>query len=185
MDIFSGEWNLPATASGYATQEVSESWNAATGSWDTDTDIWDSAQILAAVPLNMIAQGTSLYKEDTNALDDDGVNFTFEWHSKEITASNDEGFEAKSISAFRVIVSYYCAVASTLRCSLSGDAGQTFTDEVSVNLSHDEPSKLKYAFFDFINTFNTLTVRLRCLDGGRFQITKMRVEAIFSGEIIP
>lgn len=186
MDIWSGEWDLPATASGYATQSVGESWNAASGSWDTDTAIWDSAQMLASVPLNLVANGTSLYKQDTNALDDAGTNFTFEWQLKEITASDfGEGFEAKTVSAFRVIVAYYCNVKSTLKCSLSGDAGENFLDEVSVALDYNEPSKLKYAFFDFIETFNTLTTRFRCTDGGRFQITKVRIEAIQSGEVIP
>jgi hypothetical protein len=186
MDIWSGEWDLAATASGYATQEVGESWNSAVGSWDTDTDIWDSAQMLASVPLNLVANGTSLYKEDANALSDEGVDFTFEWQLKEITASDfEEGVEAKTISAFRVVVAYYCAVTSTLKCSLSGDAGESFTDEMSVDLDINNPSRLKYAFFDFIETFETLTVRFRCTNGGRFQIVKVRIEAITSGEVIP
>ncbi len=179
MDIWSSEWDLAATASGYATQEISESWNTTEGVWDTDTDIWNSAQLLASVPLNMIAQGTSLYKEDTNALDDAGTNFTFEWWTKEFKLP-----EARTITTYRVVVDYYCAVQSTLKCSLSGDGGQTFTDEVSIALTYSSATKMKRAFFDFIETFETVLARFRCTDGGRFQIVKVAIESMPTGDII-
>jgi len=182
MDIYSGEWDLAATASGYATQQVTESWNDAQGNWDSDTEIWDSALMLANTPLNLVSNGVNLYKQDPTVLNDNGKNFIFEWWSKEFISQSNR---IEGVSVYRVIVSYYCNVASTLRCSLSGNGGKSFGEEVFVTLEHSEPYKLNYAFFDFINTFETLMVRFRCVDGGRFQITRVRVEPIPSGEIIP
>ena len=178
MDICSGEWDLAAIASGYATQEVTGSWDSDDESWDSDTTTWDSVEILASTPLNMISQGSSLYKESPSALNDNGVDFTFEWWTKEFKLS-----EAKTISTYRVVVDYYCSITSTLKCSLSGDGGQTFTSEKSVALTYDSPSKMKRAFFDFIETFQTVLVRFRSV-GGRFQIVRVAIESMPTGEII-
>ncbi len=185
MDVWSSEWELEANSSGYATQQVSESWDASVGDWDSDSDIWDSAQILASVPLNMIAQTTKLYRLDSNSPNDDGEDFTFDWWTKELGARDFKAEGDKAINITRVKVFYYCSIASTLLCSLSGDGGLTFTSEVSVALDYNDPSKEKIAFFGFNSTFNTVIVRFRCTDGGRFQIVKVRIEGIAIGDIVP
>ncbi len=185
MDVWSGEWELSATASGYATQVVSESWDAAVGDWDSDSDVWDSSQILSSVPLNMIAQSTNLYKLDPNALTDDGTAFIFDWWTKELT-NKDFGIEEnKSINVKRVILFYYSSASTTLRVSLSGDGGETFGTEVVVALTSSEPSRLKRAFFGFNSTYETVVVRVRCIEGGKFQIVKSRIEGIVVGDVSP
>jgi hypothetical protein len=177
MEIFSSEWDMPATASGYATQQTSFTWNGMSGTWDEQTEVWDSSQLQAAVPLNLIGQGTAVYKQDVTATSDAGVNFEFEWQTKEFKSDN-----LKAMAVYRVVVEYLCSISATLRVSISGDGGETFGTEMSQTLSTQ--SGIQRAFFDFIETVPSITVRLRVNDGGKYQITRIFIEALPSGEIL-
>jgi len=105
------------------------------------------------------------------------VNFEFEWWTKEFRSD-----QLKMMSVYRVVVEYYCSVAATLKVGISGDGGTNFHAEINQTLVVG--AELKRAFFDFICTYNTVIVRLQCNDGGRFQIVKVYIQSIESGEIL-
>jgi hypothetical protein len=179
MSCWGSEWTVTATASGYATQETTESWDADSGAWDDDTTAWDDTTILANRPLNMIANGTSLYKWNPSALTDAGVNFIFEWQTKDVAMGSYQ-----EVSTYRVIAEYYAQTSVNLKCSLSINGGKTWEAEATIALDYANPSQKRRAKFDFLTTGETIRVRLRCTDGGRFQIVRLLIEAVASGEII-
>jgi hypothetical protein len=154
---FTSEWDLAATASGILEK---------------------LAPSLGSLVENLIGNGTSLYKLDPEAEDDDGTNFIFEWHSKDYKPK-----ALKQIASYRVVVEYYCSSSATMKASLSGDGGSNFCSEMSVTLNASDENKLQRVFFDFIQSYTTARVRLRVLDGGAFNIVSVRAEAIELGEV--
>ncbi len=180
MDIWSGIWefNSPVHSSGYATQEVSGTWDSDDEAWDTDSSEWDSSLTLSSQPLNMVAQGTSLYKQEPTA-PISGANLNFIWETKDFIPEE----ELKSITAYRVIVSYYALTSGNLIFETSVDGGQSWQNYQIQALNTTTPSRVRYAFFDLITTDEVISGRFRSIDGGRFQIVKVRLEAISAGDI--
>lgn len=177
MNCWASEWDVRATASGYATQSVTESWDGDSASWDSDATEWDDVTLLSNKALNMLANGTSLYAWNPNSSTDDGVYFNFEWQTKDIAIGS-----YSEVSTYRVIAEYYAQTDVNLKCSISVNGGDSWTDELTIAINPS--SNKKRAKFDFLITGQTVRVKLRCTDGGRFQIVRLLIEAIASGEIL-
>lgn len=180
MDIWSGIWEFSSAvhSSGYATQVVSGTWDSDDETWDSDSTEWDSNLILSSQPLNLIAQGTSLYKQEpTSPIS--GANLDFVWETKDFVPEE----ELKSITAYRVIVSYYALTSGNLIFDTSVDGGQSWQNYQIQALETTTPSRVRYMFFDLLTTDEVICGRFRSIDGGRFQIVKVRLEAISAGDV--
>lgn len=181
MEVWSSIWEFsePVTASGYATQKVGTTWDAMTATWDQYTDIWDSSQILAATPLNMVAMGNKLLKEDPAALDDNGTPFTFEWQTKDFIVE-----ELKEISLYRVIVDHIAMSSGIIYFDVTRDGGYSWEQQRSWALQNYGSSRIQRAYFDYLTSAEVLGGRIRA-SGCRFQIVRITIEAIPAGEVRP
>jgi hypothetical protein len=182
MNIWEGIWDMLATASGYGEQFAGITWDSLVGkgyTWDTYPGRWDDSNLTATQSINLVGNGTSLYKQDSSKINDEGTNFIFEARTKVFKSP-----EKKEISAYRIVIDYYASVTTTLLASLSENGGKSFGSEVSVVLDISEPDMPKRAFFDFLTTIETAMLRLRVLTGGRFSLVNIDAEAMASGDII-
>ena len=91
--------------------------------------------------------------------------------------------DIKEVSVFRIIIDYYCNVADVkLNVAITGDGGETYMSGATVTLDENNPSVLKHAFFDFLNTAEVLGARISCT-GGLFRLVDVRLEIAPEGEV--
>jgi hypothetical protein len=179
MNIWESYWDIPATASGFVLYQISETWSGASGTWSADTGTWDEGGLLSPNPIILIGQGTSLFKEDQTALDDNGIPYTFEWHTKQIKADED-----KLMHITGVVVDYFCTDTADLKSSISGDGGSTWSTEQTVSLSPTNQGSSKKAFFDFLGDYQTIIIKLKSTSGCLFQIVKVSLRTVPVGDVL-
>ena len=179
LNAFTAEWEMRASCSGYATYVTTDTWNTISGTWNTRRGAWDSSVFQSSRPLNMIGLGANLYILDTSVDSDNGTDYIMQWHTKQIVSAD----ETKFVSMYRVIIGYYCSSPTTLYVALSPDGGTSWVDERTVVLTSTEENKFQYAKADFLASYNSVSVRIKCIEGGNYKIVNIKLEAIPSGEI--
>ena len=176
---FTSKWRISAIASGYGKQYASDTWDSSPGvyTWDTWTGSWDSSELLANKPLNLIAEDNKLYKY-SSSLTDAGTSFTLEWRTKEVAVPELH----KRIFLCRVRVGYYTQTSGSLLVSISGDGGASWETDRTLSLSTSATSQLKYAVADFLGSYDSIIVRVRST-GARYKIVRIVLELTPAGEI--
>jgi hypothetical protein len=176
---FTSKWRISSLASGYGKQYSSDTWDSSPGTytWDTWTGSWDSSDLLANKPINLIANGANLYKQST-ALTDAGTSFTLEWRTKELALIELQ----KRILLCRVRIAYYTQTSGDILVSISGDGGASWETDRTCSLQTASTSQLKYAVADFLGTYNSIIVRVRSTSV-RYKIVRIILELTAAGEI--
>jgi len=176
---FTSKWRISAEASGYGKQYASDTWDSSPGvyTWDTWTGSWDSSELLANKPLNLIANSNNLYKQ-SSTLTDAGTDFTLEWRTKEVALMESQ----KRVFLCRVRIGYYTQTSGSVLVSISGDGGSSWETDRTLSLSISSTSQLKYAVADFLGSYNSVIVRVRST-GVRYKIVRIVLELTIQGDI--